>query len=102
MTYQIKQNCLYENSFLKEELRNKQHIVEKLLDLHFDKTNVHKPGEQSTIRKVIVADKKNEINGKKFDTYHKKTPKAPIRENTIKHNSNKERVTVIGDYSKIC
>ena len=44
----------YENSFLKEELRNKQLIVEKLLDLNSDKTNFQKPSEQSHIHKVSV------------------------------------------------
>ena len=37
----------YENSFLKEELRNKQLIVEKLLNLKTDKTNVQKPSEKN-------------------------------------------------------
>ena len=36
----------YKNSFLKEELRNKQIVVEKLLDLNSDKINVQKPSEQ--------------------------------------------------------
>ena len=70
----------YENSFLKEELRNKQLIVEKLLDLKKDKINVQKPSEKSNIHKVTVTHRSNEINKKKFDTYHKKSPKAPIRE----------------------
>ena len=70
----------YENLFLKEELRNKQLIVEKLLDLKKDKINVQKPSEKSNIHKVTVTHRSNEINKKKFDTYHKKSPKAPIRE----------------------
>ena len=41
----------------------------------------------------------NEINGKKFHAYHKDTLKAPIRENTNRHNNvSKKRVTVIGDF----
>ena len=36
----------YKNSFLKEELRNKQIVVEKLLDLNSDKINVQKSSEQ--------------------------------------------------------
>ena len=88
----------YKKLSLKVKLRNKQLTVEKLLDLNSDKTNVHKPNEQSTIRKVNLTHGTNEINGKKFDTYHKKEPKAPIRENTNKHsNVNKKRVNVIGD-----
>ena len=39
----------------------------------------------------------NEINEKKFDNYHQKSPKAPIREYTKIHNVSKKRVTVIGD-----
>ena len=42
----------YENSFLKEELRNKQLIVEKILDLNSNKINVQKPSKQSNIHKV--------------------------------------------------
>ena len=88
----------YENSFLKEELRNKQLVVEKLLDLNSDKINVQKPSEQSNIHKVNVTHRSNETNAKKFDTYHKKSPKAPIREYTNIHNSvNKKRFTMIGD-----
>ena len=37
----------YDNSFLKEELRNKQLIVEKLLDLNSDKINVQTPSEKA-------------------------------------------------------
>ena len=70
----------YENSFLKEELRNKQLIVEKLLNLKTDKTNVQKPSEKNNIHKVTVTHGSNETNEKKFDTYHKKSPRAPIRE----------------------
>ena len=40
----------------------------------------------------------NETNEKKFDTYYKKSPKAPNREYTNIHsNVNKKRVTVTGD-----
>ena len=40
----------------------------------------------------------NETKEKKFDTYNKKSPKAPIGEYTNIHNNvNKKRVTVIGD-----
>ena len=42
----------YENLFLKEELRNKQLIVEKILDLNSNKINVQKPSKQSNIHKV--------------------------------------------------
>ena len=88
----------YENSFLKEELRNKQLVVEKLLDLNSNKINVQKPSEQSNIHNVNVTHKSNKANEKKFDTYHKKSPKAAIREYTNIHNNvSKERVTVIGD-----
>ena len=62
---QIHQNCLleYENSFLKEELRSKQLVVEKLLHLlNSDKTNVQKPSEQSNIHKVNVTHRSNETN----------------------------------------
>ena len=62
---QIHQNCLleYENSFLKEELRSKQLVVEKLLDLlNSNKTNVQKPSEQSNIHKVNVTHRSNETN----------------------------------------
>ena len=86
------------NSFLKEELRNKQLIVETLLDLKSDKINVQKPIKQSNIRKVNVTQRSNETNEKRFDTYDKKSPKAPIREYTNIHNNvNKKRVTVIRD-----
>ena len=45
-----------------------------------------------------MTDRSNEIKEKKFDTYHKKWPKAPMREYTNIHNNvNKKRVTVIGD-----
>ena len=37
----------YDSSFLKEELRNKQLIVEKLLDLNSDKINVQTPSEKA-------------------------------------------------------
>ena len=85
----------YENSFLKEELRNKQLVVEKLLDLNWNKINIQKPSEQSNIHNVNVTHKSNKANEKKFDTYHKK---SPIREYTNIHNNvSKERVTVIGD-----
>ena len=85
----------YENLFLKEELRNKQLIVEKLLDLKTDKISVQKPSENSNIHKVTVTHRSNETNEKKFK---KKSPKAPIREYTNIHNTvNKKRVTVIGD-----
>ena len=93
----------YENSFLKEELRNKQLVVEKLLHLNSDKINVQKPSEQSNIHKVNVTHRSNETNEKKFDTYHKKSPKAPIRECTNIHNNvNKKRVTDRRFYGKIC
>ena len=40
----------------------------------------------------------NETIENKFDTYHKNSPNAPIREYTnIYNNVNKKRVTVIGD-----
>ena len=40
----------------------------------------------------------NETSVKKFDTYHKKSPKAPIREYTNIHNNvSRKRVFVIGD-----
>ena len=68
----------YENSFLKEELRNKQLIVEKLLGLKTDKINVQKPSKKSNIHKVTVTYRSNEIKEKKIGTYHKKSPKAPI------------------------
>ena len=88
----------YENSFLKEELKNKQLMVEKVLDLNSDRIHVHKPSEQSTIHKINITNSKNEINRKKFNTYHKKTPKAPIRENRNRpSNVNNKRTTVIGD-----
>ena len=88
----------HENSFLKEELRNKQLIVEKLLDLKTDKINVRKPSKNSNIHKVTVTHRSNETNEKKFDTNQKKSPKAPIREyKNIHNNVNKKRVTVIGD-----
>ena len=64
----------YEYSFLKEELRNKQLILEKVLDLNSDKINVQEPSEQSNIHKVNVTHRSNETNEKKFDTYHKKSP----------------------------
>ena len=51
----------YENSFLKEELRNKQLIVEKLLDLKKDKINVQKPSEKSNIHKVTVTHRSNQV-----------------------------------------
>ena len=56
----------YENSFLKEELRNKQLIVEKLLDLKTDKISVQKPSENSNIHKVTVTHRSNETNEKKL------------------------------------
>ena len=88
----------YESSFLKEELRNKQLILEKLLDLNLDKINVQKPREKSIIHKVNVTHRSNKTHEKKFDTYHKKSPKAPIREYTNIHNNvDKKRVTVIRD-----
>ena len=54
--------CLleYENSFSKEEPRNKQLIIKNLLDLNSDKINVHKPSEQSTIHKVNVTHSSND------------------------------------------
>ena len=70
----------YEISFLKEELRNKQLTLEKLLDLNLDKINIQKPREKSIIHKVNVTHRSNKTHEKKFDTYHKKSPKAPIRE----------------------
>ena len=70
----------YESLFLKEELGNKQLISEKLLDLNLDKINVQKPREKSIIHKVNVTYRSNKTHEKKFDTYHKKSPKAPIRE----------------------
>ena len=83
----------YENSFLKEKIRNKQLNEEKLLDLKRDKINVQKPSEKSNIHKVTVTHRSNETNEKKFDTYHKKSPRAPIREYTNIHNNlNKKRV----------
>ena len=64
MTDKAKLSLLeHEDWFLKEEL--KQLIVEKLLDLKSNKTNVHKPREQSTIRKGNMTHSTNEIN----DTY---------------------------------
>ena len=68
----------YKNSFLKE-LGNKQLIVGKLLDLNSNKANIHKPNEQSFIRKVNMIHGTNEINGEKFDTYYKKIPKSTIQ-----------------------
>ena len=56
----------YENLFLKEELRNKQLIVEKLLDLKTDKISVQKPSENSNIHKVTVTHRSNETNEKKL------------------------------------
>ena len=62
-----------------------------------DKINFQKPSENSNIHKVSVTHRSNETNEKKFDTNHKKSPKAPIREYTNIHNNvNKKRVTVIG------
>ena len=40
--------------FLKEELRNKQLVVEKLLDTNSDKINVQKPSEQISMHKINV------------------------------------------------
>ena len=51
----------YENWFLKEELRNKELIVEKLLDLKTDKINVQKPSEKSNIHKVSVTHRSNQV-----------------------------------------
>ena len=51
----------YENWFLKEELRNKELIVEKLLDLKTDKINVQKPSEKSNIHKVTVTHRSNQV-----------------------------------------
>ena len=51
----------YENLFLKEELRNKELIVEKLLDLKTDKINVQKPSEKSNIHKVTVTHRSNQV-----------------------------------------
>ena len=88
----------YENSFLKEEFRSKNLMAEKLLDLNSDKINVQKPSEQSNIHKVNVTYRSNELNEKKFNTYHRKSPKAPIRDYTNIHNNvSKKRVTVKGD-----
>ena len=87
----------YKNSFLEEELRNKQLIGEKVLDLNSDKINVQKPSERSNIHKVNMTHRSDEINEKKFDNHQNKSPKAPIREYTNIHNNvNKKRVTVIG------
>ena len=84
--------------FLKEELRNKQLVVEKLLDRNSDKINVQKPSEQINMHKVNVTHRSNQTNKKKFDIYHKKSPKAPIRESTNRDNNvSEKRVTVIGD-----
>ena len=78
--------------------RNKQLIVTKILDLNSNKINVHKLREQSTISKVNVTYSNNERKGKKFDSYLKKTPKAPVRENINRHNNvSNKRVTVIRD-----
>ena len=49
----------YENSFLKYELRNKQLIIEKLLDLKMDKINFQKPSENNNIPKVTVTHRSN-------------------------------------------
>ena len=88
----------YENSFLKEEFRSKNLMAEKLLDLNSDKINVQKPSEQGNIHKVNVTYRSNELNEKKFNTYHRKSPKAPIRDHANIHNNvSKKRVTVIGD-----
>ena len=63
-----------------------------------DKINVQKPSEQSNIHKVNVTYRSNELNEKKFNTYHRKSPKAPIRDYTNIHNNvSKKRVTVKGD-----
>ena len=51
----------YENWFLKEELRNKELIVEKLLDLKMDTINVQKPSEKSNIHKVTVTHRSNQV-----------------------------------------
>ena len=59
----------YENSFLKEELRNKQLIVEKLVDLKTHKINVQKPSKKSNIHKVTATHRSNETNEKKLYTY---------------------------------
>ena len=78
--------------------RNKQLIVTNILDLNSNKINVHKLREQSTISKVNVTYSNNERKGKKFDSYLKKTPKAPVRENINRHNNvSNKRVTVIRD-----
>ena len=88
----------YQNSFLKEEFRSKNLMAEKLLDLNSDKINVQKPSEQSNIHKVNLIHRSNELNEKKFDTYHRKSPKAPIRDyKNIHNNVSKKRVTVIRD-----
>ena len=50
----------YENSFSKEEPRNEQLIIKKLLDLISDKINAHKPSEQSTIHKGNVTRSSND------------------------------------------
>ena len=59
----------FENSFLKEERRNKQLIVEKLLDLKTHKINVQKPSKKSNTYKVTVTHRSNETNEKKIYTY---------------------------------
>ena len=46
----------YENSFLKEELRNKQLIVEKLVDLKTHKINVQKPSKNRGYGRLYKAD----------------------------------------------
>ena len=71
----------YENSFLKEELRNKQLIVEKLLDLKTDKINVQKPSKKSNIHKVNLTHRSNKTNEKKSQ---KVTKSTDIHNNVIK------------------
>ena len=44
----------YENSFLKEELRNEQLVIEKLLDLKTNKIDFQKSSKKSNICKVTV------------------------------------------------
>ena len=91
----------YENSFLKEELRNEQLVIEKLLDLKTNKRNVQKNQVKKVISVRSLRHISNETNEKKFDTYHKKSPKALIRDYTNMHNNvNKKRVTVIDSMVK--
>ena len=66
MSHKAKLSLLeYESSLLKEELRNKQLIVEKPLDLKPDKINAQKPSEKSNIHKVTMTHRSNETNEKK-------------------------------------